>query len=454
MQPVDMETIGLVDWSGFTDYGKVEVYAPRDEGEISSLVRHCRASRKKLRVVGLRTSWSALWYCKDVMISAKNLDRIEIDVQGRTVTCGAGTTLTRLHQALWEKGLTLETAPGVDWVTVGGAISTASHGSGHASISSSMIGCRLVTADGEVVAIGEGDERLDAVRVSMGMLGVLATVTLRVVPAFHVRARRSRIPTGDWKRFLTEGEMSYAHWFPHTEHSILVRVDVLSDPREAQRIVASTARTEADPLSDPQGIRGTEGAVFSPDKYRRAVAELANLVPSTFPARNRYLLDVYYPDSDRVGPAHEMLMSYRTQPIAGSEWAVPVARFDAVLSDLQAEIAKGDFYLPIVWLKKVKAETAWLRAADEDCVQCGMYHDVIAGTPSHVKEMVTRVEPIMIKHGGRPHLGKLIYMPPSDLKRLYPHWEKFDNLRQQMDPEGMFWSEAIEARFGPPRARQ
>jgi hypothetical protein len=125
-----------------------------------------------------------------------------------------------------------------------------------------------------------------------------------------------------------------------------------------------------------------------------------------------------------------------------------------VLSDLQAEIAKGDFYLPIVWLKKVKAETAWLRAADEDCIQCGMYHDVIAGTPSHVEAMVKRVEPIMIKHGGRPHLGKLIYMPPSDLKRLYPRWEEFDDLRQQMDPEGMFWTEAIEARFGPPRARQ
>ncbi len=464
MQPVDMETIDLEDWSRFTVYSKskVEVAAPRDEGEISSLVRQCRASRKKLRVVGLRTSWSALWYCRDMMISTKNLNSIEIDVQGRTVTCGTGTKLTRLHQALWEKGLTLETAPGVDWVTVGGAISTGSHGSGHASLSSSMIGCRLVTADGEVLEIGEGDERLDAVRISMGMLGVLATVTLRVVPAFQVRARRSRIPAGDWRRFLTEGTMSYAHWFPHTEHSILVRVDVLSDPREAeaQRIAASMKGTEPDPLADPKGIRGTEGAVFDVNKYRLAVAELANLVPATFPARNRYLLDVYYSDrytdSDRVGPAHELLMSYQSPPIAGSEWAVPVARFDAVFADLQAEIAKGDFYLPIVWLKKVEAESAWLRAADEDCVQCGIYHDIIPGTPSseRVKEMVTRVEPIMIKSGGRPHLGKLIYMPPSDLKRLYPRWERFDDLRQQMDPEGMFWTEGIEALFGPPRVRQ
>ena len=54
----------------------------------------------------------------------------------------------------------------------------------------------------------------------------------------------------------------------------------------------------------------------------------------------------------------------------------------------------------------------------------------------------------MLRHGGRPHLGKLIFMTPSELKRLYPRWNQFDTLRRQMDPDGMFWTELIEARFG------
>ena len=54
----------------------------------------------------------------------------------------------------------------------------------------------------------------------------------------------------------------------------------------------------------------------------------------------------------------------------------------------------------------------------------------------------------MLRHGGRPHLGKLIFMTPSELKRLYPRWNQFDALRRQMDPDGMFWTELIEARFG------
>jgi FAD/FMN-containing dehydrogenase len=445
MQPQNGETIPLADWSGFTVYGgTAEVPAPRTEGEVAALVRQCQAQRQKLRVVGLRTSWSALWHCPDAMMTTSHLNAIkEINVQDRTITCEAGVPLSAVHEALWQKGLTLDTAPGVDWVTVGGAVSTGSHGSGPASMSSSVTKARVVTAAGETLEIREGDDRLDALRLSLGLLGVLTTVTLRVAEAFEVSVKRARIPARDWERFLSEGEMSYLLWFPHTDSAVFMRVDVL---RGGPRRGTPSAKGLPEPLLDLLARR--EGPAPDLEKYRHAVAELANLIPATFPARNRYLLDVFYRDFEAVGPAHEMLMSFRSEPIAGGEWAVPVARFGAAFEELQAEAAKGDLWLPVVWLKKVKGETAWLRAADGDCVQCGIYHNVIEGTPSHVKGMVTRVERLMARHGGRPHLGKLIYLPPADLKRLYPNWEKFDALRRQMDPQGMFWSPAVEARFG------
>ena len=101
-----------------------------------------------------------------------------------------------------------------------------------------------------------------------------------------------------------------------------------------------------------------------------------------------------------------------------------------------------------MWLKKVAGESAWLSAADEECVQCGIYHHLIDGTPAHVKEMVMRIERLMLRHGGRPHLGKLIYLDPADMKRIYPQWERFNALRREMDPQGMFWSAALAERFG------
>jgi FAD/FMN-containing dehydrogenase len=159
-------------------------------------------------------------------------------------------------------------------------------------------------------------------------------------------------------------------------------------------------------------------------------------------------LDVFFQDYEQFGSAHEVLMSFQSSPIAGAEWAIPRGKFQAVFADLQRELTEGRLQLPIVWLKKVEGETAWLSAADEKSVQCGIYHDVIPGVPSPVKEMVTRVERIMLRHGGRPHLSKLIYMKPAEVKGAYPNCNKFDALRKKLDPQGIFWSDAIAAVLG------
>ena len=437
IEEVPKERLRLVDWSGFTDFGgEAEVFAPRNESDIRSVVRYCRSQNKKLRVVALRTSWNALWYSPDVMMSANHLTAIkEIDPKNHTVTCEPGITLEELHKALWEKGLALPTAPAPGWVTLGGALSTGSHGSGPPSISSSMIGCRLVTGDGEVIEIGENDERLDAVRLSLGMLGVISMVTLRVVDTFYVKLSQTRIPTSDWKRFLTEGEMSYLLWFAHTDSSLMARVDIIPNPTR-----------KPVPCGPPPPE--TNSVEFI-SKYIRGVNEVANIHPWTFPARSRYIKDVLFTEGEVAGPVHEVLMSFQAiGPIAGAEWAVPVPRFDAAMADLEKEMANG-LYLPApVWLKKVKSETAWLSAADEDCVQCGIYHNVNPGTPWHVRDMVSRVERLMLRHHGRPHLGKLIYLSPAELKSVYRNWPKFDALRRKLDPAGVFWTDRMEERFG------
>ena len=447
MGPIaNVETIRLADWSGNTDFGgTAEVYAPKNEQEVVDLVRYCRDNHKKLRVVGLQTSWNTLWYSDDVMMTTKHLNKIiNIDVAKRTITCEPGATLAQIHQELWDKGLTLDTAPAVDWVTIAGSISTGSHGSGRPSSSSSMMKCRLVTADGNVLEIDERDERLDAVRISVGALGVLSSITLKVVDRFFVAMRRKRIKTRDWKRFLTDGDMSYLLWFPHTEYSVFARVDPITDPDEAAKQAATCSSKGFDP-NDPDD-RKNIGIDIS--EYGKSVDGLANLLPTTFPARNRFMLDVFFQDIEKVGPAHEILMSFESDPIAGTEWAIPVDRFEAAFAELQRETTEGGLFLPVVWLKKVKGESAWMRAADGDCVQCGIYHSLVAGTPSHVDEMVRRVSQIMARHGGRPHLGKLISLHPSELKALYPNWNRFNALRKEMDPHGMFWSRLLAETFG------
>ena len=45
------------------------------------------------------------------------------------------------------------------------------------------------------------------------------------------------------------------------------------------------------------------------------------------------------------------------------------------------------------------------------------------------------IEPILQKYQGRPHWGKLHSMSAASLRDLYPKWDDFMRVRQQLDPQ-------------------
>jgi len=62
------------------------------------------------------------------------------------------------------------------------------------------------------------------------------------------------------------------------------------------------------------------------------------------------------------------------------------------------------------------------------------------------------IEPILRKHGGRPHWGKLNTLQQQDFRQLYPRWDDFVAARQAMDPGGRFLNPYLAGLFGGPGA--
>jgi L-gulonolactone oxidase len=48
------------------------------------------------------------------------------------------------------------------------------------------------------------------------------------------------------------------------------------------------------------------------------------------------------------------------------------------------------------------------------------------------------VEAIMDGFGGRPHWGKRHYQTAATLQHRYPEWDRFQSIRAQFDPGGVF----------------
>ena len=145
-------------------------------------------------------------------------DRVAVDTESMTVKADAGVTLRELldHLAMLDDDLTRPrdgppgapmmsfgdalfrgtqrgyTIPAFPWFidqTVAGAVATATHGSSlrHGSLSSQTTAVTVVLANGTVASYREGDPAFDAVRASVGRLGVVVDVTLRIVSNLAMR---------------------------------------------------------------------------------------------------------------------------------------------------------------------------------------------------------------------------------------------------------------------------
>jgi FAD/FMN-containing dehydrogenase len=61
----------------------------------------------------------------------------------------------------------------------------------------------------------------------------------------------------------------------------------------------------------------------------------------------------------------------------------------------------------------------------------------------------THAEEIFLRHGGRPHWGKVHSLTQNDLRDLYPKWNDYQALRRRLDPTGVFVDRYYGSVLGP-----
>jgi FAD/FMN-containing dehydrogenase len=63
-------------------------------------------------------------------------------------------------------------------------------------------------------------------------------------------------------------------------------------------------------------------------------------------------------------------------------------------------------------------------------------------------EYFSAVEAILRKYEGRPHWGKIHNLDASQISRLYPEYQRFIEVRNQLDPEGVFTNDYLRRVLG------
>ena len=171
-------------WGGNIDYGDAEVRSPQSLDELAETV----ASATRCRALGSRHSFNRI-AAADTIIDTSQLPAV-VTIAGdqRSARVSGPATYAALATALNEHGLALPNMASLPHISVAGAISTGTHGSGdrNQNLAASVSALSMLTGSGEVVELSRGDADFAGAVVGLGAVGIITEVTVDVVPTFDV----------------------------------------------------------------------------------------------------------------------------------------------------------------------------------------------------------------------------------------------------------------------------
>ncbi len=158
---------------------KQQIVVPSNLDELKHIIK----KNKYIRAYTSKYSWSK-GILGTVMVKMEKINAIEsFDENNQTITVQSGVKLKDLTDYLRKKGYCLNTYPSTDIITIGGAVCNGVYGSGNATmgiLNDSITNIYIIDANGEECIIKDGDNDMKAARLSLGLMGIVFKITLKV----------------------------------------------------------------------------------------------------------------------------------------------------------------------------------------------------------------------------------------------------------------------------------
>jgi|HubBroStandDraft_1064217.scaffolds.fasta_scaffold02459_3 xylitol oxidase len=406
----------LTNWAGNLTYATDRLHEADSVEQIQSFLR----SQDKVKVLGTRHCFNSIADSRYNLLSLKPMHEVvALDPASRTVTVDAGITYGQLCPYLDSKGFALHNLASLPHISIAGASSTATHGSGekNGNLATAVSGLEMVTAAGDVVKLSrkaDGEGFRGAV-VGLGALGAIARITLDIQPTYLVR------------QYVYE-DMPLAQMKDHFDdiQSSGYSVSLFTDWQN-QRIKEVWIKS-----------RDEDGHTFtaSPEFFGAKLAT-RNLHPIAELSAENCTKQMGVP-----GPWYERLPHFRMgfTPSAGkelqSEYFVP--RRNAIDAILAVERLRDQVtpHLLISEIRTIAADDLWMST----CYGRPSVTIHFTWKPDWpaVKRLLPVIEKELSPFQPRPHWGKLFTLSAAECRSRYERLGEFVELATKYDPKGKF----------------
>lgn len=410
----------LRNWAGNIEYSTDKLDAPATLEQVRELVK----KYNKLKVLGTRHCFNRIADSTDRFLSLGHFDPVmEVDPVALTVTVGPGITYGQLGPYLDSKGFALHNLASLPHISVAGAITTGTHGSGvkNGSLSTAVSAMEFVTADGEILTLSRAKdgERFAAAVISLGAIGVLTKLTLDIQPTYQVRQDvYEGLPLEQIKDHFDEivaagySVSLFTNWATRNFNEVWIKSR----------------------LDQPFGL-GPE--FFGARRATRDLHPIADLSAENCTAQ----MGVPGPWYDRL-PHFRMGFTPSSGKELQSEYFIP--HQNAVEAILAIDRIGGQIspHLMISEIRTIAADNYWL----SPCYQqpCVTIHFTWQQDWPAVSKLLPVIEKELAPFHARPHWGKIFTLQPSRLRELYKKLPEFQQMVKEYDPHGKFRNKFLE----------
>lgn len=472
-------------------------YHPETEAQISDLIKDAITRQVKVRVRGSAHSVKAAIYTGNfdtppldetsIDIILDQMCQVTFDEANQQVTAQAGCHLGRdpfdpthtstvensLFYQVDQKGWAFPTTGGITQQTVGGFLSTGSAGTSlDQSVGRQILKIRLIDGEGnpqEFVKTDNLDDPFYAAGVSMGLLGVVTSVTFQCIDRFAIMGMETTSSYNACKvdlfgsgsaskpsveTFLRSRPHARMMWFPQTgiEKMIVWEADHIQPvPPEFQRIpyhefpmvlgserpaqVAASWLFQMFDLLNPPEPTGDIAQFFKP------------LIKLIYPPTVNYFLA-----SEVLGPQHfqdtwwqgvpmDDRVDFSLMPTGFTELWFPADKTAEVMQEFLNYYREGGIKATGVYTAELYCSPSsnfWMSPGyQQDSFRADQFwFEKNRGVPD--RDFYPPLWERMKKFNYRLHWGKYLSEDVAYLRARYPRWDDFMNLRKTLDPHQIF----------------
>lgn len=422
-----------INWSKTETWTPREEYSPSSLEELQTIIKKADVENRKIRVVGSLHSFCSICNTSDIQILTDKLNRVlSIDKSNLLVKVEGGIKIKDLIKALVKQNLTLINQGYITKQSLAGALSTATHGTGHTgTLASQVESLELVDAQGKLwnLSAQNNPHLFHAALVNLGCLGVIYSITLRCIPQRKLKMSKQMYPLGEILKNLNEWTSEtdfFQIWIsPDKDKGIVFAANVTQEEIQ-KRWLYKFKRALGTLLvkffyqysPSPQWLFYKAFRVYG---FLTAIRSCVD-----------YSENLLSPADEGIYVEEEIALSFEHTEKGIQVAKEIVKKYPAIIGTILVRFTEEDEY------GYLSPSTGRKTA----------YVTLICLVKKGYQQAFEDFENALLPLGGRPHWGKINTLTPEKIAQLYgKNYERFLEARQELDPEGIFSNDYIETRL-------